>query len=288
MKNRPKRFRGITLKKAWLARGVRKTQRLAPEDAAERLEVKYTFPGRHAHVDSFLAKEFVRHLKKGSRLRFLDLGVAPGPKGAVTTLEAVRKFSRAGVDVEAHAVDKASPPSQVPLNFSGGPRGVVYHKLDVEQNDLPVRNADIIRASNLLKYVSDKKTVREKIVSALREGGLYVETSPPYFFGPEEHGHWAISVLFQKREGKLVPIQIMPSAPPAQVLGLERPPAKRLGGLSAREWFLGYREGVTAAKREVLPQVEKNAKVMSVERLRKNAAAREAARKLFVERRVRE
>lgn len=275
MEKRLRRFRGIPLKRAWLSLRVRKSQALASEDSGRH----YTFFGRHAHADSFLAKEFVRHLPKGSTLRFLDLGVAPGQKGAVTTLETVKKFRRAGADVEAHAFDKDMPGS-----IAGGKSmGVHYHKFNVEEQSLPVNNADVVRASNLLKYVSDKKAVREKIVSALREGGLYVETSPPYFFGPENYGHWAITVVFQKRGGKLVPIQLLPSAPPAQVLGLERPPAKRLADLPVKDWWLGYGEGVQVAKREVLPQLAKNAEAMGVSRLRKEAAARETARKLFVE-----
>ena len=279
MENRPRRFRGIPLKRAWLGLRVKRSQALASEDSGRH----YTFFGRHAHADSFIAKEFVRHLPKGSTLRFLDLGVAPGQKGAVTTLEAVKKFRLAGASVEAHAVDK-----DIPASIAGGKSmGVHYHQLDVEEQPLPANNADVIRASNLLKYVSDKKAVREKIVAALREGGLYVETSPPYFFGSEEYGHWAITAVFQKREGKLVPIQLLPSAPPAQVTGLERPPSRRFFGRSAKErlpdWWPGYRKGTQAAKQIILPQVAENAKALGVSRLREKPAAREEARRRFVE-----
>ncbi|NYZ75389.1 hypothetical protein H0O03_03985 [Candidatus Micrarchaeota archaeon] len=262
---------------------MRKSQRLAREDSRNETKLRYTFPGRHAHVDSFLAKEFVRHLPKGSTLRFLDMGVAPGQKGAVTTLEAVKKFRLVGASVEAHAVDK-----DVPDSIAGSKSlGVHYHRLNVEEQALPVNNADIIRASNLLKYVSDKKAVREKIVAALREGGLYVETSYPQNFGLDVHGHWAITMVLQKREGRLVPIQLLPSAPPAQVTGLERPPSRRFFGRSAKErlpeWWPGYRKGTQAAKQIILPQVEENAKALGVSRLREKPVAREEARRRFVE-----
>ncbi|MEW5955340.1 MAG: class I SAM-dependent methyltransferase [Candidatus Micrarchaeota archaeon] len=118
-----------------------------------------TFYGRYAHVDKFLVNEFARHLPTGSNLRFLDVGVSPGTKGAVTTLEAVERFKRLGLRVAAHAIDK-----EVPESLAGREQsGVQYHQIDVEKDELPKEQFDVVRAANIMQYVSKKGEVSDKL-----------------------------------------------------------------------------------------------------------------------------
>lgn len=106
-----------------------------------------TWHGVLAHTDKFISREFMRHLPRGSKMRFLDVGCSPGRKGAVTTLETKKRFERNGIEVDAHGVDLNLPTELNKKKLMGE---ITYHTLDVERDEMPEGNFDLIRATNVL------------------------------------------------------------------------------------------------------------------------------------------
>lgn len=192
----------------------------------------FTYLDRHAPVDSFIAREFVRGLPTGSRLRFLDVGAAPGRKGSITTLQSVKRFSRAGARVEAHATDQ-HPPNEI----AGKTKyGVTYHKAELEshRDELPTGQFDVLRLSNVGMYLNSPRIVTARMAAKLREGGILVETNPvdlwPQLPFPEKLPKHAknATLIYQKRNGRLVLLQAIKAGPPLGQANVKKLIAKRI------------------------------------------------------------
>ena len=160
----------------------------------------------------FIANEFVKRLPNGSKISVLDAGCSPGYNGAITTIQLYKRLRRTGAIVETHALDLL-----VPETLEGKTKnGITYFQHDLLSDELPQKQYDVIRATNVLFYFkpTDAQKVEDKLVERLRNGGIFVKThSDPV----ASYGKQRVKTLnlYQKRGGELHLLQVLEPEPRA-------------------------------------------------------------------------
>jgi len=179
-----------------------------PEDPS-----KMTFRGRYDALDR---KTFelagLDRAPKDRPVRILDFAGGVMAFGSPTAHDLVDKVEASDHKAEVDVVD-TSIPDELKPNYPE----VQYHpSMDDVDGEF-----DIVRMLHLVEHVRKEEydRIREQLVNRVREGGLFIATQyfdkkfsrdPERSSGPLPATH----KIMQKREGKLVPIELFPDSPP--------------------------------------------------------------------------
>jgi hypothetical protein len=170
-----------------------------------------TFRGRYAHLDKRLFDLIGNSEDESKDLRMLDFGGGVLSFGSPTAHDFIDEAKRRGFFASVDVIDK-----NIPQDFS--PK---YPQVNYSEGMVSAKGTyDVIRALRVLEWIppEEYEKYREELIAHLKEGGLFianqrrrnVKSTPGGDEYERFHSGEMLIKIMQKREGKLVPIDLLP------------------------------------------------------------------------------